>query len=61
MKKLLFILLFTMTFTACNTNVKPKELKVLDNSKSSDVDMQKIVVQMKDELEKIKEQLLNIL
>ena len=30
-------------------------------SKSSDVDMQKIVVQMKDELEKIKEQLLNIL
>ena len=30
-------------------------------SKSSDVDMQKIVVTMKDELEKIKEQLLNIL
>jgi uncharacterized protein (TIGR00255 family) len=30
-------------------------------SKSSDLDMQKIVVQMKDELEKIKEQLLNIL
>tara|TARA_Y100000385_G_C13028050_1_gene609398 strand:- start:212 stop:1069 length:858 start_codon:yes stop_codon:yes gene_type:complete len=30
-------------------------------SKSSNVDMQKIVVQMKDELEKIKEQLLNIL
>ena len=30
-------------------------------SKSSDVDIQKIVVQMKDELEKIKEQLLNIL
>ena len=30
-------------------------------SKSSDVEMQKIVVQMKDELEKIKEQLLNIL
>ncbi len=30
-------------------------------SKSSDVGMQKIVVQMKDELEKIKEQLLNIL
>jgi len=30
-------------------------------SKSSDVDMQKIVVKMKDELEKIKEQLLNIL
>ena len=30
-------------------------------SKSSNADMQKIVVQMKDELEKIKEQLLNIL
>jgi uncharacterized protein (TIGR00255 family) len=30
-------------------------------SKSSNLDMQKIVVQMKDELEKIKEQLLNIL
>ena len=30
-------------------------------SKSSDASMQKIVVQMKDELEKIKEQLLNIL
>jgi uncharacterized protein (TIGR00255 family) len=30
-------------------------------SKSSDVNMQKIVVEMKDELEKIKEQLLNIL
>ena len=30
-------------------------------SKSSDVNMQKIVVQMKDELEKIKEQLLNVL
>ena len=30
-------------------------------SKSSDADMQKIVVDMKDELEKIKEQLLNIL
>ncbi|MDG2058783.1 MAG: YicC family protein [Flavobacteriales bacterium] len=30
-------------------------------SKSSDAEMQKIVVQMKDELEKIKEQLLNIL
>tara|TARA_B100001741_G_scaffold150443_1_gene124241 strand:- start:3704 stop:4603 length:900 start_codon:yes stop_codon:yes gene_type:complete len=30
-------------------------------SKSSDANMQKIVVQMKDELEKIKEQLLNIL
>ena len=30
-------------------------------SKSNNSDMQKIVVQMKDELEKIKEQLLNIL
>ena len=30
-------------------------------SKSSDAEMQKIVVDMKDELEKIKEQLLNIL
>ena len=30
-------------------------------SKSSDAAMQKTVVQMKDELEKIKEQLLNIL
>jgi uncharacterized protein (TIGR00255 family) len=30
-------------------------------SKSNDGDMQKIVVQMKDELEKIKEQVLNIL
>ena len=30
-------------------------------SKANDVDMQKLVVQMKDELEKIKEQLLNVL
>ena len=30
-------------------------------SKSSDSGMQKIVIEMKDELEKIKEQLLNIL
>ena len=30
-------------------------------SKSSDAESKKIVVQMKDELEKIKEQLLNIL
>ena len=37
MKKLLFILLFTMTFTACNTDVKSKELKVLDNSNSSEL------------------------
>ena len=26
-----------MTFTACNTDVKSKELKVLDNSKSSEI------------------------
>ena len=37
MKKLLFLLLFTMTFTACNTDVKSQELKVLDNSKSSEL------------------------
>ena len=37
MKKLLFILLFTMTFTACNTDVKSKELMVLDNSNSSEL------------------------
>ena len=30
-------------------------------SKSSEASMQKVVVQMKDELEKIKEQLLNVL
>ena len=30
-------------------------------SKANDANMQKIVVQMKDELEKIKEQVLNIL
>ena len=30
-------------------------------SKANDFEIQKIVVQMKDELEKIKEQLLNIL
>ena len=30
-------------------------------SKASDSDLQKIVIQMKDELEKIKEQLLNVL
>ena len=30
-------------------------------SKANDADLQKIVVQMKDELEKIKEQLLNVL
>ena len=37
MKKLLFLLLFTMTFTACNTDVKSKELKVLENSNSSEL------------------------
>ena len=36
-KKLLFLLLFTMTFTACNTDVKSKELKVLENSNSSEL------------------------
>jgi uncharacterized protein YicC (UPF0701 family) len=30
-------------------------------SKANDADIQKLVVQMKDELEKIKEQLMNIL
>jgi uncharacterized protein YicC (UPF0701 family) len=30
-------------------------------SKANDFELQKIVVQMKDELEKIKEQLLNVL
>ena len=30
-------------------------------SKASDMDIQKIVVQLKDELEKIKEQLMNVL
>jgi uncharacterized protein YicC (UPF0701 family) len=30
-------------------------------SKSNDADMQRIVVQMKDNLEKIKEQVLNVL
>ena len=30
-------------------------------SKANDADMQQVVVQMKDELEKIKEQLLNVL
>lgn len=37
-----------------------REINTL-GSKSSDAEMQKVVVQMKDELEKIKEQLLNIL
>lgn len=37
-----------------------REINTL-GSKANDVDLQKIVIQMKDELEKIKEQLLNIL
>jgi hypothetical protein len=37
MKKSLFLLLITMTFTACNTDVKSNELKVLDNSNSSEI------------------------
>ncbi|MCF8296085.1 MAG: YicC family protein [Saprospiraceae bacterium] len=37
-----------------------REINTL-GSKANDVDMQKIVVQMKDELEKIKEQLMNVL
>ena len=37
-----------------------REINTL-GSKSNDADMQVIVVQMKDELEKIKEQVLNIL
>jgi uncharacterized protein (TIGR00255 family) len=37
-----------------------REINTL-GSKANSIDLQKIVVQMKDELEKIKEQLLNIL
>lgn len=37
-----------------------REINTL-GSKANDVDLQKIVIQMKDELEKVKEQLLNIL
>ena len=37
MKKLIFLLSFTMIFTACNTDVKSKELKVLGNSDSSEL------------------------
>ena len=37
-----------------------REINTL-GSKANDSDMQKIVVQMKDELEKVKEQLMNIL
>ena len=37
-----------------------REINTL-GSKSSDSDMQRLVVEMKDELEKIKEQLLNVL
>ena len=60
---------FTDTISACTPNGKKlgfigqeigREINTI-GSKSSDVNMQKIIVQMKDELEKIKEQLLNIL
>ena len=37
MKKLLFFLSLSMTFIACNNDVKSKELKVLDNSNSSEL------------------------
>jgi Uncharacterized stress-induced protein len=37
-----------------------REINTL-GSKANDSDIQKIVIQMKDELEKIKEQLLNVL
>ena len=37
-----------------------REINTL-GSKSNDADLQKVVVQMKDELEKIKEQVLNVL
>ena len=37
MKKLIFFLSFTIIFTACNTVVKSKELKVLGNSDSSEL------------------------
>ena len=37
MKKLLFLLLISITFTACNNDFKSKELKVLDNSDSSEL------------------------
>ena len=60
---------FTDTISASTPNGKKlgfigqeigREINTI-GSKASDVDMQKIIVQMKDELEKIKEQLLNIL
>ena len=60
---------FTATMTTDSPNGKKlgfiaqeigREINTI-GSKSSDADMQKIVVQMKDELEKIKEQLFNIL
>ena len=37
MKKLLFLLSLSMTFIACNNDVKSKELKVLENSNSSEI------------------------
>jgi uncharacterized protein (TIGR00255 family) len=60
---------FTETMNSASPNGKKlgfiaqeigREINTI-GSKSSDVEMQKLVVQMKDELEKIKEQLLNIL
>ena len=60
---------FTETMNSASPNGKKlgfigqeigREINTI-GSKSSDAEMQKIVVQMKDELEKIKEQLLNIL
>ena len=37
MKKLLFLLSLSLTFIACNNDMKSKELKVLDNSNSSEL------------------------
>ncbi len=60
---------FTETINSASPNGKKlgfiaqeigREINTI-GSKSSDAEMQKLVVQMKDELEKIKEQLLNIL
>ena len=60
---------FTETMNSASPNGKKlgfiaqeigREINTI-GSKSSDAEMQKLVVQMKDELEKIKEQLLNIL
>jgi uncharacterized protein (TIGR00255 family) len=60
---------FSETIFECNTGGKKlgfiaqeigREINTI-GSKANDADMQKIVVQMKDELEKIKEQLMNVL